>query len=421
MVKDREAWQAAQSTGVWVGHDPAGWKQQREAGCRPAQITLKIKPCETELSHSRGCHHRGQPGCMKARVNRSHLSSIFLPETCFAEPQGFSSQPGSGPRRTEVGSTCWESAAPNQTFVRLRRPGSPSPLRAPGTNPDQKPDLRRLTRSEAWARPSGGCRPRARPRNETVGRNPECSEFPGKRTEEDLRGGSYRRGGGNGGGGLGAAARRAAPQWRGCLGGYQRPCGRGGGLEDGVCSGWTQAGSWGSPAELRGRRQVFKSAASPGMASKSRGAEGKGRWKLGAPLREETTSCCISALVFPLNSCTPCRPLFWGFGKTNKTKNKTAFLPLDMERFGVGPSVSGTFLVAKTFSKRQTLLNFALTGLVFDSTSWLPFSCSLLFVKAPDWNSTEKTGEKWRSDRQESKVEIKARIWATCDSLALAF
>ncbi|OWK00505.1 MRPL39 [Cervus elaphus hippelaphus] len=51
----------------------------------------------------------------------------------------------------------------------------------------------------------------------------------------------------------------------------------------------------------------------------------------------------------------------------------------NMERFGVGPSISWSFLV--TFSKRQTLLNFALAGLLFDSISWLPFSCPLLFVK----------------------------------------
>ena len=79
-----------------------------------------------------------------------------------------------------------------------------------------------------------------------------------------------------------------------------------------------------------------------------------------------------------------------------------------MERFGVGPSISWSFLVPKTFSKRQTLLNFALTGLLFDSISWLPFSCPLLFVKHR-LEFDGETGENWRSDGQ-GKVEVKAQI-----------
>ena len=89
------------------------------------------------------------------------------------------------------------SAAPNQTFVPPAAPRVPESLSAlpeqtrikPGSNPDPEagPPATDSQRGLS-APPSGGCRPRARPGTKLSGGTQSArSEFPGKRTEEDLR------------------------------------------------------------------------------------------------------------------------------------------------------------------------------------------------------------------------------------------
>lgn len=136
---------------------------------------------------------------------------------------------------------------------------------------------------------------------------------------------------------------------------------------------------------------MFKSAASPGYSVKSRGAEGKGRWRsLGRPLRGDHV-LLHKCPCFPLNSCTPCQiRCFRVSEKQNKTKKQNSLSP---SRYGA--IWRGTFSLLELscrqdLSKRQTFApTFALTRYSFLTPLLVTFSCSLLFIKA-QIRSTER-------------------------------
>lgn len=133
----------------------------------------------------------------KVRVNRSQL---FSPETYFERNKGFAQQAGNrtrGGRRVTTrvglcgskGDACPPAEPTGWPTGRLGAEDLQVILRAPGTSRalDSRPPATDYQRG-ASAPPGGECRPTARPGTKlSDGTWGARSEFPGKKTEKDLR------------------------------------------------------------------------------------------------------------------------------------------------------------------------------------------------------------------------------------------